>query len=132
MLRINLGGIYNVYNALAAGAVLAEIGITARQIEQALSGFEGAFGRMEDFDKTKMLLVKNPAGFTQTMNYVMNLNAENLVFVLNDNKADGSDVSWIWDAEINVGSSVKNIYAFGIRSGDMALRLKYEGFDVRL
>ena len=132
VLRINLGGIYNVYNALAAGAVLAEIGIAARQIEQALSGFEGAFGRMEDFGKTKMLLVKNPAGFTQTMNYVLNLNAENLVFVLNDNKADGSDVSWIWDAEINVGASVKNIYAFGIRSGDMALRLKYEGFDVHV
>lgn len=132
ILKINLGGIYNVYNALGAAAVLSELGVATQQIETALSGFEGAFGRMEDFGKTKMLLVKNPAGFTQTMNYIAALDAENLVFVLNDNKADGSDVSWIWDAEINVGASVKNIYAFGIRSGDMALRLKYEGFHVHV
>lgn len=132
ILRINLGGIYNVYNALGAAAVLSEIGVTAHQVEKALSGFEGAFGRMEDFGKTKMLLVKNPAGFTQTMNYISALDVENLIFVLNDNKADGSDVSWIWDAEIHINSSVKNIYAFGIRSGDMALRLKYEGFDVQV
>lgn len=132
ILKINLGGIYNVYNALCAAAVLLELGVSVQQIEAALAGFEGAFGRMEDFGRTKMLLVKNPAGFTQTMNYVSSLNAENLIFVLNDNKADGSDVSWIWDAEINVGSSVKSIYAFGIRSGDMALRLKYEGFKVEV
>lgn len=132
ILKINLGGIYNVYNAIGAAAVLSEIGVSCQQIETALSAFEGAFGRMEDFGKTKMLLVKNPAGFTQTMNYITTLDAENLVFVLNDNKADGSDVSWIWDAEINISSSVKNIYAFGIRSGDMALRLKYEGFNVEV
>lgn len=132
VLKINLGGVYNIYNALGASAVLAQVGLSANKIEQALAGFEGAFGRMESFGKTKMLLVKNPAGFTQTMNYILNLNAENLVFVLNDNKADGCDVSWIWDAEINIDSSVKNIYAFGIRSGDMALRLKYEGFDVKV
>lgn len=132
ILKINLGGIYNVYNALGAAAVLSEIGVSCQQIETALAGFEGAFGRMEDFGNTKMLLVKNPAGFTQTMNYVLSLDAENLVFVLNDNKADGSDVSWIWDAEINISDSVKKIYAFGIRSGDMALRLKYEGFDAKV
>jgi len=132
VLKINLGGIYNIYNALCAAAVLSELGITTRQIEAALAGFEGAFGRMEDFGRTKMLLVKNPAGFTQTMHYVSSLHAENLIFVLNDNKADGSDVSWIWDAEIHIGSSVKNIYAFGIRSGDMALRLKYEGLAVEV
>lgn len=132
ILKINLGGIYNVYNALGAAAVLSEIGVSSWQIEAALASFKGAFGRMEDFGKTKMLLVKNPAGFTQTMNYISGLNAENLIFVLNDNKADGSDVSWIWDAEINISGSVKNIYAFGIRSGDMALRLKYEGFDAKV
>ena len=79
-----------------------------------------------------MLLVKNPAGFTQTMNYLKTTDAENLVFVLNDNKADGRDVSWIWDAEIPVSDKVKKIYTFGIRSGDMALRLKYEGYNTEV
>ena len=54
---------------------------------------------MENFGSTKMLLVKNPAGFTQTMNYIKPLKINNLVFVLNDNAADGCDVSWIWDAD---------------------------------
>ncbi len=87
---------------------------------------------MENFGSTKMLLVKNPAGFTQTMNYIRPLKINNLVFVLNDNAADGCDVSWIWDADIEIGENIKNIYAFGVRSGDMALRLKYEGYEPKV
>lgn len=132
LLKINLGGIYNVYNALAAVAVLSEIGVESNVIEMAVARFNGAFGRMENFGGLKMLLVKNPAGFTQTMNYLKTTDAENLVFVLNDNKADGRDVSWIWDAEIPVSDKVKKIYTFGIRSGDMALRLKYEGYNTEV
>ncbi|MCC8016554.1 MAG: DUF1727 domain-containing protein [Clostridiales bacterium] len=79
-----------------------------------------------------MLLVKNPAGFTQTMNYIYPLKIKNLIFVLNDNDADGKDVSWIWDADIRINENVENIYSFGIRSGDMALRLKYSGFDSKI
>ena len=62
------------------------------------------------------------------MKYIKPLEIKNLIFVLNDNAADGCDVSWIWDADIDISEDVENIYAFGIRSGDMALRLKYEGF----
>ena len=130
LLPINLGGVYNVYNALAAAAALSECGISSGCVENTLSSFGGAFGRMETFGNVRMLLVKNPAGFTQTVNYLKPLKINNLIFVLNDNDADGKDVSWIWDAEINIGKNVKNIYTFGIRSGDMALRLKYAGVDV--
>ncbi|MDE6124383.1 MAG: DUF1727 domain-containing protein, partial [Eubacterium sp.] len=91
-----------------------------------------AFGRMENFGTTKMLLVKNPAGFTQTLNYIHPLKIKNLIFVLNDRAADGCDVSWIWDADINISENVENIYAFGIRSGDIALRLKYEGYSPKI
>ena len=52
--------------------------------------------------------------------------------MLNDNDADGKDVSWIWDAEIRIGENVENVYAFGIRSGDMALRLKYADIDAQI
>lgn len=127
--RINIGGAYNIYNSVGAAAVLSVLGIDFNLIESSLAGFGGAFGRMENFGTTKMLLVKNPAGFTQTMNYIRPLKIKNLIFVLNDNPADGCDVSWIWDADIEIGENVENIYAFGIRSGDMALRLKYEGYS---
>ncbi len=129
LLKVNLAGVYNIYNALAAAAALSRFGLSVPQIENSLSSFGGAFGRMENFGKTRMLLVKNPAGLTQTMSYVSSLKAQNLIFVLNDNDADGRDVSWIWDAEIVIPQSVKHIYTFGIRSGDMALRLKYAGYS---
>lgn len=132
LLRINLGGVYNIYNSLGAAAVLSLLNIDNVTIENALSSFGGAFGRMENFGKTRMLLVKNPAGFTQTMNYIYPLEISNLIFVLNDKDADGTDVSWIWDAEIKISEKVKNIYAFGVRSGDMALRLKYEGYEPKI
>lgn len=132
LLKINLGGVYNVYNALGAATVLSLLRIDVTDIENALATFGGAFGRMENFGKTRMLLVKNPAGFTQTMNYIYPLEIENLIFVLNDKDADGTDVSWIWDAEIKISARVKNIYTFGIRSGDMALRLKYEGYTPKI
>ena len=132
LFKINLGGAYNIYNSIGAAAVLSVLGLDINTVESTLANFGGAFGRMESFGTTKMLLVKNPAGFTQTMNYIYPLTIKNLIFVLNDNPADGRDVSWIWDADIRIHESVENIYAFGIRSGDMALRLKYEGYPVRL
>ena len=130
--RINLGGAYNIYNSIGAAAVLSVLGIDMKTLESSLANFGGAFGRMENFGTTKMLLVKNPAGFTQTMHYIRTLEIQNLIFVLNDNPADGCDVSWIWDADIEIGENVENIYAFGIRSGDMALRLKYEGYSPKI
>nr|MDE6752311.1 MurT ligase domain-containing protein [Eubacterium sp.] len=130
--KINLGGVYNIYNSIGSAAVLSVLGIEIKILESSLKSFSGAFGRMENFGSTKMLLVKNPAGFTQTMNYIKPLKINNLVFVLNDNAADGCDVSWIWDADIEIGENIKNIYAFGVRSGDMALRLKYEGYEPKV
>lgn len=132
LVSVNLGGIYNVYNALAAAAALREFGVELSDVENALSEFGGAFGRMERFENVRMLLVKNPAGFTQTVNYIKPLAVHNLIFVLNDNDADSKDVSWIWDAQIDIGDHVENVYAFGIRSGDMALRLKYAGIQAKI
>lgn len=132
LLTVNLGSVYNIYNALAAALALYMLDFSVPEIENALSAFNGAFGRMETFGTLRMLLVKNPAGFTQTMNYIYNLDTRNLIFVLNDNDADGRDVSWIWDADIKINPDVENIYTFGIRSGDMALRLKYAGYNPKV
>ena len=52
-----------------------------------------------------------------------------VIFCLNDNAADGRDISWIWDADIQADGK---IYAAGKRSGDMALRLKYSGMDAEI
>lgn len=56
-----------------------------------------------------------------------------ILFVLNDNRVDGKDVSWIWDADLR-GFSTKHIICSGTRAYDMALRFKYEddGFEIEV
>lgn len=133
--KINIGGAYNVYNAVGCAAGLFALGIGMNTIYKALENFNGAFGRMEQFDsgdnKINVILVKNPAGFSQTMSFLSSIKDDfTLIMSLNDNAADGRDISWIWDVDfggIFEKSNVKEIYVSGKRCYDMAVRVKYEG-----
>lgn len=135
--KINVPGTYNVYNAAGAALALSCLGIDKKIIFDSLSNFNCAFGRMEKFqynsNTINMILVKNPAGFSQTVNHISASEKEfSAFFCLNDNAADGRDVSWIWDVEFDSlvqCSKLKNIYTCGKRAYDMALRLKYAGID---
>lgn len=127
--KINLGGIYNIYNALGAFVTLVTLGISESSALEALEHFGGAFGRMERFGNALMILVKNPAGLSQTCRYINEIKGKKtVIFCLNDNDADGRDISWIWDAEIDIDAEV---YTSGKRSGDMALRLKYANINAK-
>ena len=80
-------------------------------------------------------MVKNPAGLNQTLTAVIQDQAcKNLFFSLNDNAGDGRDISWIWDADMEVIEAeqdrIKHIVCSGLRSGDIALRVKYAGYPV--
>jgi len=135
-LTINLPGGYNIYNAIGSLAVSEALGFDRGNAKAAISDFHCGFGRMEAFDlgghTARMILVKNPAGCNQVLNYLSGL-AEKTVFVccLNDNTADGKDVSWIWDVNFeklaDMDELISEIFVSGIRSADMALRLKYAG-----
>ncbi|MCH5320769.1 MAG: DUF1727 domain-containing protein [Eubacterium sp.] len=137
--KINIGGTYNIYNAIGCSSALSALGLNNATIYKALEKFNGAFGRMEQFkngdNKINVILVKNPAGFSQTMSFLSSIKEDyTLVFSLNDNDADGCDVSWIWDVDFNgifKKSNVKEIYVSGKRSYDMAIRVKYEGVGNR-
>ena len=54
-----------------------------------------------------------------------------LVVCLNDRGADGTDVSWIWDADFegltSLGSYLDRVIVSGDRAGDMRVRIKYAG-----
>ena len=78
-----------------------------------------------------MLLIKNPTGLNQVIQtYLLNESDRLLVFVINDNYADGRDVSWLWDAAIEDLATYKGkIMVSGSRARDMALRLKYAGLE---
>lgn len=136
--EVNLPGGYNIYNAAAAAAVAHENGIDDVTIVDSLATFECGFGRAEEVTlgktRARMMLVKNPAGFNQVINLIANDAGEyQLAFLLNDRFADGTDISWIWDVDFEAlarhEERFTRLLVGGVRSADMALRLKYAGFN---
>ena len=70
------------------------------------------------------MLVKNPAGFRSNLKGANLENAE-IMIAINDNYADGRDMSWLWDVDF---SALKNVAQIsGVRAYDMALRLFHDG-----
>ena len=103
---------------------------------KSLSKIQSAFGRQESLrienKEVKIILVKNPAGYNEAINTVMLENQSITVgFLLNDNYADGTDVSWIWDVNFEQLSTlnISSILVGGIRAYDMAIRLKIAGMN---
>ncbi len=131
--EIPLPGLYNVYNALSAVATSDIISSGGAAVSHALRNFAAAFGRMETLDiegkKVMILLVKNPTGANQSLEAIFSDDKQkNILFALNDNFADGTDVSWIWDIDFeSFDFSKTKIVASGLRAEDMALRFKYAG-----
>src|SRR5918994_1373220 len=107
-------------------------------VGEALEGFGGAFGRVEtipvDGRQLSILLIKNPAGANEVLRTLTLEEGElDLWMALNDNIADGRDVSWIWDADFEVlAGRVRRVTCSGTRAEEMALRLKYAGIDAEL
>jgi UDP-N-acetylmuramyl tripeptide synthase len=132
---VGLPGLYNVYNALAAAALAQALGASLDEIEAGLGRFRAAFGRFERIrvgDRTAlMLLVKNPAGANEALRTLVDGGAPRLALVaLNDEIADGRDVSWIWDVDFEpLLESLDRLVATGSRAHELALRFKYGGLD---
>lgn len=127
-------GVYNKYNTLAAGLLTQEIGIEKDLIFETIKNFKAAFGRAEELEikgkKVRILLSKNPVGMNETIRAVNDIKkqgkANTCLMVLNDRIPDGTDVSWIWDVDIEkLAQSGGKIIVSGDRVYDMALRLQY-------
>jgi UDP-N-acetylmuramyl tripeptide synthase len=136
--RLPLPGLYNVYNAVGAAATALELGVPLATLGEALEGFGGAFGRVETIPvggrQLSILLIKNPAGANEVLRTLTLEDGElDLWIALNDNIADGRDISWIWDADFEVlAGRVRRVTCSGTRAEEMALRLKYAGTDAEL
>lgn len=133
---IEVGGMYNVYNALTATAVAEYYGVSPAKIKQGLGYDEKVFGRQEEFviggKKCTLVLVKNPVGLNQVIDMIGYAPYPfSLVCLLNANYADGIDVSWIWDGnhEALAEMEIPAVIAGGQRHEDMALRLKVAGIS---
>ncbi|MEK7817105.1 MAG: MurT ligase domain-containing protein, partial [Actinomycetota bacterium] len=133
--KIPLPGLYNVYNALAAAAACTGLEIEIEHIREGLESFIAAFGRVEQLKvagrKVCLLLVKNPAGFNEVVRTLLIEPGEkSLLLALNDKIADGRDISWIWDVDLEkLSGAVDAAICTGTRAEEMAMRLKYAGID---
>ena len=126
---LQLTGVYNLLNAAAAVALARQIAgpeITDT-ILSALENIKPAFGRGETIylngTPIELILVKNPSGFRLALLSFAKNNSATMIAV-NDNYADGRDVSWFWDVDFSLLKNVAMIS--GVRAYDMALRLQYD------
>jgi UDP-N-acetylmuramyl tripeptide synthase len=133
--RLDVPGLYNVYNALAAASLALSLGSPLEEIVSGLESFTAAFGRFERITVGDrgllMLLIKNPAGANEAVQTIVDGGAPSVaVIALNDAIADGRDVSWIWDVDFEpLLGGLERLVATGDRAAELALRFKYGGLD---
>ncbi|MFO0703409.1 MAG: MurT ligase domain-containing protein [Patescibacteria group bacterium] len=142
-IRSALLGSYNIYNLMGVLLVVTDLGITIDQFQKYLNDFKSPFGRGEivklnEANKGvsfRIFLVKNPAGISQVWKMVrQKINTSIFMIALNDNVADGRDVSWIWDfkpEKLSGEDMSSNMLITGTRAYDMAIRMQYAGFFIK-
>ncbi len=132
-IELRLPGLYNVYNAVAAAALVRALGAELDETAAGLARFSAAFGRFERITvggkQILLLLIKNPAGANEAIRTLVDGGAPRVVVVaLNDEIADGRDVSWIWDVDFEpLLAGLDRLVASGERAAELGLRFRYSG-----
>jgi UDP-N-acetylmuramyl tripeptide synthase len=131
-IELALPGLYNVYNAVAAASVALALGVPLARVQRGLADFSAAFGRFERIaagrKRIVMLLIKNPAGANEVLRTLEAGVPPVLVMALNDEIADGRDVSWIWDVDFEpILPHLQHVVVSGSRAAELGLRLVYGG-----
>ena len=129
-----LPGLYNVYNSVGAVAAAVACGVLLKQAADAAQDFDCGFGRMESFPLGKrgarMILIKNAAAADQTLNEVCRAPGEKtLVLAVNDRTADGTDISWLDEADFGMlfrRGKLGRVYVCGDRAEAAEKRLERE------
>lgn len=133
---LQLRGVYNIFNAAAALATVRQIlgaSINHEKLLNSLSAVRPAFGRGESLivggHPLELVLVKNPSGFRLSLSSFSPKNVATMI-AINDNYADGRDMSWLWDVEFESLREHGVAMVSGVRSFDMALRLQYDDVTI--
>ncbi|MGO3135557.1 MAG: MurT ligase domain-containing protein [Agrococcus casei] len=134
-LTLRTTGDHNAQNAAAAAVASMRVGLSVDEVCAGLEVVEPAFGRGQSYriagrDVT-MHLVKNPAGFRQSLQAGLAESPDRACIIINDADADGRDMSWLWDVQFDaLREAGIPVTTGGVRAADMAVRLKYSGVDV--
>jgi CobQ-like glutamine amidotransferase family enzyme/UDP-N-acetylmuramyl tripeptide synthase len=132
-------GAYMAYNLAAAAATATLAGCGPAAIQQALVGYRPRNGRLQHLalgsHDVLLNFAKNPTGMNQSLAIALkDARPFTLAIFINDNEADGRDVSWLWDADFRKLSRRGNVQiaAGGTRRNDLQVRLKYADAHARL
>lgn len=135
--NLKLTGIYNVFNAAAALALVRAIvgkDLDQEKLISTLSTVTPAFGRGEilsiNGQPLELVLVKNPSGFRLGLKSFDPSQYATMI-AINDNYADGRDMSWLWDVDFTSLTAKGVDQISGIRAYDMALRLQYDEVPIQ-
>ena len=134
--KTQFNSIYAIYNLAAATAVAKAYEIPEESVMKTIEKFVLNNGRLEKFmingSETIVNLAKNPTGANVSLR-LLNEDSDDkeLLFVLNDNLADGKDVSWIWDINFENIKNVSRIITAGTRPYDIAIRIKTSGYPAQ-
>lgn len=127
---------YAAYNLVASYALCREVGIPTADFQRAQDAFNPRNGRLQRYRlggrDVLLNLAKNPTGFNQNLKIVEADRGPKMVaFFINDQVADGRDISWIWDIDFEelADQSDTVVFAGGSRAHDLAVRLKYAGIE---
>ncbi len=136
---VNYRGFYNVYNIAISYCTAKLVLGKLDNYKEVLSSYKSQTGRMEEIDIGKKVILnlsKNPAGFNQGIDTVLKdtKNKKVILIGINDNAGDGKDISWLWDVcfERLKRRDIKRLILCGMRVDDLAVRLKYGGFDEKM
>ena len=136
--KTRYNGLYMVFNVTAVAAALQFVGAGTEKLDQTIAKYEPAGGRMRTFHvlgrDVVSNLAKNPAGFDRMISEVKAADSHLMAFFLNDNDADGHDISWIWDVDFEklCDLDIERVFVGGTRKNDLQVRLKYAGIDAQL
>ena len=127
---------YAAYNLVASYALCREVGIPTADFQRAQDAFNPRNGRLQRYRlggrDVLLNLAKNPTGFNQNLKIVEADRGPKMVaFFVNDQVADGRDISWIWDIDFEELADQPDtvVFAGGSRAHDLAVRLKYAGIE---
>lgn len=145
---LKLEGLYNTFNAAAALSTVRMVlehgplpdhatgvrpAATIPELILALSEVRPAFGRGEQLQLNgqplELVLVKNPAGFRLGL-ASFDPQGVAAMIAINDQYADGRDMSWLWDVEFGSLADSGVAMVSGTRAWDMALRLEHDDVAV--
>lgn len=133
--QLSVTGAYNTYNAAAALTLVRTVmgqRLDSAVLLQSLAEVSPAFGRGESLtvagQPLDLVLVKNPSGFRLGLS---SFSADGVatMIAINDDYADGRDMSWLWDVSFESLSPGVAMVS-GVRAYDMALRLSYDDVGI--